>query len=70
VKTPAKTATRSSFRAYNDLLADFCCTDPARLKGIAMINLDDVPDGVIPPPFTIRCKVGWIAASRIWVSRA
>jgi len=34
------------FRAYNDWLADFCRTDPARLKGIAMINLDDVPDGI------------------------
>src|SRR3984893_2733025 len=27
------------FRAYNDWLADFYRTDPARLKGIAMINL-------------------------------
>src|SRR5262244_1880920 len=34
------------FRAYNDWLADFCATDPARLKGIAMINLDDVQDGI------------------------
>src|ERR1700724_2692936 len=32
------------FRAYNDWLADFCRTDPARLKGVAMINLDDVED--------------------------
>ena len=32
------------FRAYNDWLAEFCRSDPARLKGIAMINLDDVPD--------------------------
>ena len=30
------------FRAYNDWLAEFCQADPARLKGIAMINLDDV----------------------------
>ena len=30
------------FRAYNDWLAEFCRADPARLKGIAMINLDDV----------------------------
>ena len=30
------------FRAYNDWLAEFCRTDPTRLKGIAMINLDDV----------------------------
>src|SRR5205085_10607570 len=34
------------FRAYNDWLAEFCRADPARLKGIAMINLDDVKDGV------------------------
>src|SRR5437899_9127891 len=34
------------FRAYNDWLAEFCRTDPVRLKGIAMINLDDVADGV------------------------
>ena len=34
------------FRAYNDWLADFCRTEPARLKGIAMINLDDVGDGI------------------------
>ena len=27
-------------------LANFCRTDPARLKGIAMINLDDVRDGI------------------------
>jgi predicted TIM-barrel fold metal-dependent hydrolase len=34
------------FRAYNDWLAEFCRTDRARLKGIAMINLDDVEDAV------------------------
>src|SRR5208283_3789338 len=34
------------FRAYNDWLAEFCGTDPARLKGIAMINLDDVEDEI------------------------
>ena len=34
------------FRAYNDWLAEFCRTDPARLKGIAMINLDDVEDAI------------------------
>ena len=34
------------FRAYNDWLAEFCHTDPERLKGIAMINLDDVQDGI------------------------
>jgi predicted TIM-barrel fold metal-dependent hydrolase len=34
------------FRAYNDWLAEFCRADPARLKGIAMINLDDVGDAI------------------------
>src|SRR5437764_12235113 len=43
----ADTALMSAiFRAYNDWLAQFCRADPARLKGIAMINLDDVQDGI------------------------
>src|SRR5215468_1426757 len=43
----ADTALMSAiFRAYNDWLAEFCRTDPARLKGIAMVNLDDVAEGV------------------------
>src|SRR4051812_29702364 len=42
----ADTALMSAiFRAYNDWLAEFCRTDPARLKGIAMINLDAGEDG-------------------------
>ena len=35
-----------TFRAYNDWLADFCNPFPDRLKGIAMINVDDVQDGI------------------------
>jgi hypothetical protein len=31
------------FRAYNDWLAEFCRTDPARLKGIAMISGSVIP---------------------------
>ncbi|HEV8583977.1 MAG TPA: amidohydrolase family protein [Methylomirabilota bacterium] len=34
------------FRAYNDWLAEFCSVDPARLKGIAMISMDDVPAAI------------------------
>ena len=34
------------FRTYNDWLAEFCNTNPERLKGIAMVNLDDVQEGV------------------------
>jgi predicted TIM-barrel fold metal-dependent hydrolase len=34
------------FRAYNDWLAEFCKPFTKRLKGISMINVDDVQDGV------------------------
>ena len=34
------------FSAYNDWLAEFCSVSPKRLKGIAMINLEDVQAGV------------------------
>ena len=36
----------ATFRAYNDWLAEFCATFPDRLKGIAMVNVDDVQDGL------------------------
>ena len=34
------------FRAYNDWLADFCSYYPDRIKGIAVINVDDVHEAV------------------------
>jgi hypothetical protein len=34
------------FRAYNGWLADFCSTDRSRLRGIAMVNVDDVQEGI------------------------
>src|SRR5438132_11721149 len=34
------------FRTYNDWLAEFCRACPDRLKGIAMLNVDDVPSAV------------------------
>ena len=34
------------FRVYNDWLAEFCSAAPNKLKGIAMVNVDDVQDGV------------------------
>jgi predicted TIM-barrel fold metal-dependent hydrolase len=33
-------------RTYNDWIAEFCRPFPRRLKGIAMINIDDVQEGV------------------------
>ena len=34
------------FRAYNDWLAEFCQAHPDRLKGIAMVDVESVPDGI------------------------
>ena len=48
------------FRTYNDWLSEFCSTNPDRLKGVAMINLDDVQEGVAELE---RCaKLGMAAA--------
>src|SRR5262245_21589916 len=34
------------FRAYNDWLVDFCAASPGRLRGIALINVEDVDEAV------------------------
>ena len=44
-RVPATDVLSAAFRAYNDYLAEFCAPYPDRLKGVAMINLDDVADG-------------------------
>ena len=36
----------ATMAAYNDFIAEFCAHDPLRLKGIALVNIDDVADGV------------------------
>ena len=36
----------SIFRTYNDWIGEFCGAVPKRLKGIAMLNVDDVREGV------------------------
>ena len=36
----------SIFRTYNDWLAEFCKPFAKRLKGIAMVNIDDVQEGI------------------------
>ena len=48
------------FRGYNDWLADFCKPYPQRLKGLAMINVDDIREGVAELE---RCaKMGLVGA--------
>ena len=34
------------FKTYNDWIAEFCKPFPNRLKGIAMLNVDDIQDGI------------------------
>ena len=47
-------------RVYNDWVAEFCSANPSRLKGICMINLDDVQTGVKELE---RCaKMGYVGA--------
>ena len=43
---PDSTLLTEIFRIYNDWLAEFCQAIPSRIKGIAMINVDDVASGV------------------------
>ena len=35
----------ASMRAYNDFAAEFCRADPRRLKGVALLNVDDPAEG-------------------------
>jgi predicted TIM-barrel fold metal-dependent hydrolase len=34
------------YRAYNDFIAEFCAAAPERIKGVGLINLDEVDDGL------------------------
>ncbi len=48
------------FRIYNDWVAEFCQTSPKRLKGIAMLNIDDVRAGVAD--LEQRAQQGFVGA--------
>jgi predicted TIM-barrel fold metal-dependent hydrolase len=52
------------FRVYNDWIADFCNAAPSRLKGIAMINVDDVSAAVKELE---RCRGRGLAGAMITV---
>src|SRR5262245_35583534 len=36
----------AAMRAYNDWLSEFCAEDRGRLKGLAMLNVDEIGEGV------------------------
>jgi predicted TIM-barrel fold metal-dependent hydrolase len=50
---PVTDVVTASMRAYNDWLAEFCGEDTARLKGVAMVNLDDPDDAAVE---LVRCR--------------
>lgn len=43
---PVSDVVSAAMKAYNDWLAEFCSEDTGRLKGVAMLNLDDVDEAV------------------------
>ena len=43
---PAGDLVSAMFRAYNDWLAEYCKPYPNRLRGLAMLNVDDVAEAV------------------------
>ena len=55
----------AALKAYNDWLAEFCSPFPGRLKGVGMINLDDVQEGVKELE---RCARMGLAGAAITVS--
>ena len=57
---PASDILTYSCKLYNDWIGEFCSAAPKRLKGIAMLNVDDVGDGVKELE---RCaKLGFVGA--------
>ncbi|MQF69253.1 amidohydrolase [SAR202 cluster bacterium AD-804-J14_MRT_500m] len=43
---PSQEIVTASCRAYNDWIIDFCAPFPDALKGLAMINMDEVPEAI------------------------
>ena len=43
---PAGDLVSAMFRAYNDWLAEYCKPHPGRLRGLAILNVDDVSEAV------------------------
>ena len=54
----------ATMRAYNDFIADFCSEDPSRLKGIALLNVDDPEEAVGEMK---RCREKGLAGAMITV---
>lgn len=62
---PVSDVVTAAMVTYNDWLADFCSEDPGRLKGIAMLNVDDVDHAVAELE---RCRARGLAGALIPVT--
>lgn len=60
----SEVATRA-MRTYNDWIADFCATHPDRLKGIGMLNVDDIDEAVAE---LTRCREKGLVGAMISVA--
>ena len=54
----------AAMRAYNDYIAEFCSADPLRLKGVALLNVDDPGEAVAE---LTRCRKLGLAGAMITV---
>ncbi|MGE4652569.1 MAG: amidohydrolase family protein [Myxococcota bacterium] len=54
----------ATMATYNDFIAEFCSEDPARLKGIALVNIDDPAAAVQEMQ---RCRDAGLAGAMITV---
>jgi predicted TIM-barrel fold metal-dependent hydrolase len=54
----------ATMRAYNDFIAEFCSADVARLKGIALVNIDDPSEAVSELK---RCRDKGLAGAMVTV---
>ncbi len=61
-KRPNSPLLREIFKTYNDWMAEFCSENPNRLRGVAMILLDDVAESVKELE---RCHNMGLAAAQI-----
>jgi len=62
---PVHDVVSASMRAYNDWLAEFCSHDTGRLKGIAMVNVDDPDEGAAE---LVRCRALGLCGALVTVA--
>ena len=61
---PESALCSATMRAYNDFIAEFCSAAPARMKGIALVNIDDPAEAVSELK---RCRDKGLAGAMITV---